>query len=36
MREFKGLVRRESSDRTVDVKGDDEAALGVAYVLMLL
>jgi hypothetical protein len=35
VRDFKGLVRRERSDRPVDAKGDDEAVVGVAFAHML-
>ena len=35
MRDFKGFVRRESSDRPVAAKGDDEAVFRVACAHML-
>jgi hypothetical protein len=35
VRDFRGFLRRESKDRPVDAKGDDEAVVGVAFAHML-
>ena len=35
VRDFRGLVSRESSDRPVDAKGDDDVVTGVACAHML-